>query len=128
MSILHKTCCRYSLESPHHEYPQHTFLWRNEQNYPLVISKYPPDLFHCFSLSVFQGHFCLQSPWISLSSVVSHRPNGHLIISHQIFTTLTETISTHQERIKVGTWEMCNGVRWGYFCLQSPWISLMFGV
>ena len=46
-----KTCCGYSLESPcrgdSNEYPQHTFLWRNKQNYPLIITKYPPYLFHC---------------------------------------------------------------------------------
>ena len=29
------------------EYPQHTFLWRNKQNYLLIITKYPPYLFHC---------------------------------------------------------------------------------
>ena len=23
------------------------FLWRNKQNYRLIISKYPPYLFHC---------------------------------------------------------------------------------
>ena len=28
------------------EYPQHMFLWRNKQNYPLIITKYP-HLFHC---------------------------------------------------------------------------------
>ena len=31
------------------EYPQHMFLWRNKQNYHLVITKYPPYLFHCLS-------------------------------------------------------------------------------
>ena len=51
-------CCRYSLESPHrgyvvgthrgdsNEYPQHMFLWRNKQNHPLIITTYPPYLFH----------------------------------------------------------------------------------
>ena len=28
------------------EYPQHMFLWRNKQNYPLIITKYPSYLFH----------------------------------------------------------------------------------
>ena len=28
------------------EYPQRMFLWRNKQNYPLIITKYPPYLFH----------------------------------------------------------------------------------
>ena len=44
-------CCGYSLESPQqgdsNEYTQYMFLWRNKQNYPLIITKYPPDLFHC---------------------------------------------------------------------------------
>ena len=43
-------CCRRSLESPHpgnsNEYPQLTFLWRNKQNYPLIITKYS-HLFFC---------------------------------------------------------------------------------
>ena len=25
----------------------HMFLWRTVQNYPLIITKYPPYLFHC---------------------------------------------------------------------------------
>ena len=50
-TVLHKNiCCGYSLESPHwgdsNEYPQHMFLRRNKQNYPLIITKYPPYLFH----------------------------------------------------------------------------------
>ena len=28
------------------EYPQHMFLWRTDENYPLIIIKYPPYLFH----------------------------------------------------------------------------------
>ena len=28
------------------EYPQHMFLWRNKQNYPFIIMKYPPLTFH----------------------------------------------------------------------------------
>ena len=28
--------------------PQHMFLWRNKQNYPLIITKNPPYLFHWF--------------------------------------------------------------------------------
>ena len=51
MSVLHKNIrCGYSLESPwrgdSNEYPQHIFLWRNKENYPLIITKYPPYLFH----------------------------------------------------------------------------------
>ena len=46
--FLHKNlCCGYSLESPwrseSNEYPQHIFfLWRTDENYPLIISKYLP--------------------------------------------------------------------------------------
>ena len=40
----------YSLEFPwrgdSNEYPQHMFLWRTKENYPLIITKYPPYLFH----------------------------------------------------------------------------------
>ena len=49
--------CGYSLESPRrggdsNDYPQHIFLWRNKQNYPSIITKYPPYLFHCLALEV----------------------------------------------------------------------------
>ena len=59
-SILHKNiCCGYSLESPRralesprrgdsNEYPQHVFLWRNKQNYP--ITKSPPYIFYCMCM------------------------------------------------------------------------------
>ena len=40
--------CGYSLESPQrgdsNEHPQHMFLWRTEENYLLIITKYPPIL------------------------------------------------------------------------------------
>ena len=40
-------CYGYSLESPRrgdsNEYPQHMFLWRNNDNYPLIILKF----LHC---------------------------------------------------------------------------------
>ena len=44
--FLHKNiCCEYSLESPcpssSNEYPQHMFLRRTIENYPLIITKYP---------------------------------------------------------------------------------------
>ena len=43
-------CCGYSLELPErgdsNEHPQHTFLWRTIETYPLIITKYPPYLFH----------------------------------------------------------------------------------
>ena len=35
------------IDSPRHEYPQHIFLWRTDENYPSIIIKYPPYLFHC---------------------------------------------------------------------------------
>ena len=43
--FLHKyICCGYSLEAPHqgtsNEYPQHMFLWRTGENYPIIITKY----------------------------------------------------------------------------------------
>ena len=37
-------CCGYWLEAPHrgtsNEYPQHMFLWRTGENYPIIITKY----------------------------------------------------------------------------------------
>ena len=52
MFFLHKNiCCGYSLESPckhdSKEYTQHMFLWRTDENYSLIIIKYPPYLFFC---------------------------------------------------------------------------------
>ena len=43
--FFHKNiCCGYSLEVPQwgtsNEYPQHMFLWRTEENYPRVVTKY----------------------------------------------------------------------------------------
>ena len=42
-------CCGSSLESPRryifNAYRQHKFLWTVKQNYPLIITKYPPYLF-----------------------------------------------------------------------------------
>ena len=33
---------RIASASDSNEYPQHTFIWRNKQNYPLIITKYSP--------------------------------------------------------------------------------------
>ena len=45
--FLHENiCCGYLLEAPcqgaSNEYPQHTFLWRTGENYPIIITKYSP--------------------------------------------------------------------------------------
>ena len=54
-------CCGYSLESHWRcvfkEYPQRV-LWRNKQNYPLNITRYPPYLFHFLC-----AQWRLRSPW-----------------------------------------------------------------
>ena len=57
MLFLHiNICCGYSLESPRrgdsNEYPQHMFLWRTIENYPLIVTKYHPYLFHCNMLPI----------------------------------------------------------------------------
>ena len=43
--LTRSICCGYSLESPSarrsNEYPQHMSLWRNNENYPQIILKYP---------------------------------------------------------------------------------------
>ena len=38
--------CGYSLEGDSSEYLQYMLLWRTVENYPLIIIKYPPYLFH----------------------------------------------------------------------------------
>ena len=47
--------CGYSLELPRqidsNEHTQLTFLWRNKQNYPLIIIQ-NPHLFHCLCLNI----------------------------------------------------------------------------
>ena len=44
----------YSLELPFrgdsNEYPENKFLWRTDENYPSIIIKYPPYLFHGYFL------------------------------------------------------------------------------
>ena len=63
-------CCGYSLESARQgdskEYPQHMFLWTTGENYPLIITKYPPYLVYCESApsgtvwsgsTLFSGNF-----------------------------------------------------------------------
>ena len=60
-----KTCCWSSLELF-----GHVFLRRTEENYPLIIIKYPPCLFFCFSLilcdifqkEVFRVSQCYETP------------------------------------------------------------------
>ena len=45
------------VESPRrgdsYEYPQHTFLWRTDKKYSLIITKYPPYLFYYLTFQVF---------------------------------------------------------------------------
>ena len=64
-------CCGYSLESHwrcvFNEYPQRV-LWRNKQNYPLIITKYPPYLFHFLC-----AQRRLRSAWASVQSDQSLR-------------------------------------------------------
>ena len=66
-----KTCCGYSIEAPHRgasdEYPQHMFLWRTGENYPVILTKSSltiPLLFgwkkkknKVFYLELWKGHF-----------------------------------------------------------------------
>ena len=63
--------CGYSLESHRqgvfNEYPQHMFLWRNKQNYPLIITNgadAQPDL----SLHWAHRSFC----WFCHAAALSH--------------------------------------------------------
>ena len=38
---------QHMMRGDSNEYPQHMFLWRTRENYPSIITKYPPYLFHC---------------------------------------------------------------------------------
>ena len=44
-TLMHNIC-----KGDCNEYPQHMFLWRTDKNYPSIIIKYPPYLFHCLVL------------------------------------------------------------------------------
>ena len=70
-------CCGYSLESPHrgicfyeeirlgnsNEFPKHMFLWRNKQNYSLIIT----NLFHCN----FQAGDCTLREAVIIASILT---------------------------------------------------------
>ena len=65
--FLHKNIyCGYSLELPRqgqgdsNEYPQHMFLWRTDENYPSIITKYKLYLFNCKTMfSLIRGNTIL---------------------------------------------------------------------
>ena len=71
--------CGYSLEllqqGDSNEYPQRMILWRTDENYPLIIIKYPSYLFHWFQESLDFNTF--QILWI-LSSCFYNRNNTSL--------------------------------------------------
>ena len=58
MSTPSNICCGYSLESLHRDEAilmnihNIMFLWRTVQNYPSIITKYPPYLFHCINYAL----------------------------------------------------------------------------
>ena len=56
ITVIRITDCGYSLKLPQrgnsNEYPQH-ILWRNQQTYPLLITKYPLYLFHCINPKIW---------------------------------------------------------------------------
>ena len=65
------------------------FLWRNKQN--LIVTKYPPYLFHCFSLSskvlaqnVLYDHNCFEmyhaTFYISSLYFIKLNKNIHMLI------------------------------------------------
>ena len=70
---------RIALASDSNEYPQHMFLWRNKQNYPLIIIKYP--LFH-WPKTTENNSNSHQEPQQTLRSVTSrlNLPVPHLIL------------------------------------------------
>ena len=55
------------------EYPQHRFLWREKENYTLIITKYPPYLFHCYALAcLFCRLFLAARLMFALSLFISY--------------------------------------------------------
>ena len=84
-------CCGYSLESHwrsvFNEYPQR-ILWRNKQNDPLIITKYPSYLFHFLC-----AQRRLRSAWASAQSDQSLRcPLNEQLRSQGFFMRTAKTL------------------------------------
>ena len=69
------------------EYPQHMFLWRNKENYPSIIIKYPPYLFFWPSFSSRLPSILSPSQSMSMYRNSQRRRNGMLIFIHFVSTT-----------------------------------------
>ena len=55
--------------SDSNEYPQHMFLWRNVENYPSIITKYPPYLFHWILFRTFTQLAHVLTTWLICGSL-----------------------------------------------------------
>ena len=80
----------FSLEtsrwSNSNEYSQHTFLWRNKQNDPFIITKYLPYLFHWISTCISMANWktktysylvCVPTPDSSVGRLSARGTGGH---------------------------------------------------
>ena len=58
------------------------FLWRNKENYPQIILKYPPYLFHCPTICFFENIL-----WCEMASKNPYR--------HSCVKSTTQTINVY---------------------------------
>ena len=67
------------------------FLWRNKENYPLIITKYPPDLFHWLLISFFD--YCRPEDKKSLSGE-SSKSSSSLSLSKSSDSALEKVVTS----------------------------------
>ena len=78
------------------EYPQHMFLWRIDENYPSIIIKYPPYLFHCMCPKPVDA---TQSPFNRIFQSASHNHESFLLSNTNILSiSLPHKISASKLR------------------------------
>ena len=102
--------CGFSLELPcpgnSNEYPKRMFLWRNKQNYPLIITKYPPYL----SLTVTDCEV-LNWPTTSCINLKSPRCALHtIVISHFLLLYNKALVFIRLKKLAKG--QICQMTEW----------------
>ena len=79
---------------------QHMFIWRNNKNYPYIVLKYPPYLFHwvytvCHSVCSFRTYFSIVKP-----QLFKYKDNYSIFSGvwiFQIFTVITSRSTTRAQ-------------------------------
>ena len=66
-------------------------LWRTVENYPLIITKYPPYLFHCFE-SLVKTKSCLTDS-IEILGMETHR--SELILNSSDSAQKEQSVTFH---------------------------------